>query len=639
MNIDTIHVGDCIPWLKGLPDDCADSCVTDPPYELGFMGKKWDGTGIAYSVEMWSEVLRVLKPGGFLLSFGGTRTYHRMACAIEDAGFEVRDMVQWLYGSGFPKSLSISKQLDSQEQKRRLEISNTLDKLEKVCIIEAWKTYSNAAKSAGIRFAKSGTGAGTVTIENASAAASVLPPVSLSRSNVDAIIAELGLSEAHHTYAEKSIVRNNADRKEKQDLAKSAASEQPSAQVKSMPIGIVQGDAKDLPSASTAQITKAGEALMTWLGKTKFSAETDTNALCAALTVALKHTILSRSKTFLRLDTAQQTELVSATNVTITESTAESLISFMVDTLRSKAIDKAAGAERAKVGTYKTPDGRDYTLEASCQRGYSKTTLSMGKDKGSERRIITKPATPEAKQWDGWGTALKPANEPICVARKPLSEKTVAKNVLKHGTGGINVDGGRINISAQDDIYAKNPHTVGTIGANGIYGAGKPSEYTVAKGRWPANVVLDEEAGRLLDEQSGGAGSTGGINKAGGCKFFMGGDKREAAMVRQNDTGGASRFFYCAKASKRERNMGCEGINNVHPCVKPTALMRWLCRLVTPPNGIILEPFAGSGTTCIAAIQEGFHYLGCEMDAEYVAIAEARIRAARQDTALFAGCD
>lgn len=333
----TLHQGHILDVLRGMPDASIEACVTDPPYEFGFMGKSWDASGISYSVEMWREVLRVLKPGAHLLTFGGTRTYHRMACAIEDAGFEIRDQMQWIYGQGFPKSRNIG---------------------------------------------------------------------------------------------------------------------------------------------------------------------------------------------------------------------------------------------------------------------------------------------------GGWGTALKPAHEPLCLARKPLSEPNVAANVLKHGTGALNIDGCRINPT----------------------------------GRWPANVMLDEEAGRLLDEQTGElvSGKPSGVRNSDGFRGRHRGNK--TAVSGFGDSGGASRFFYCAKASRAERDAGVEGMPEVarqaqgrdvvrvidrkdgrgpvpvnaqirpaanhHPTVKPVELMRYLCRLVTPPGGTVLDPLMGSGSTGVAALLEGFEFVGIELGAEFVEIARRRISGA-----------
>ena len=389
LELNKIHNIDCLDGLKLLDDNSIDSIVTDPPYELGFMGKAWDSTGIAYNVEVWQECLRVLKPGGHLLAFGGTRTYHRMACAIEDAGFEIRDQIQWIYGSGFPKSYNISK-----------------------------------------------------------------------------------------------------------------------------------------------------------------------------------------------------------------------------------GIDKKQGAEREVVGEYKHPTAKNG------KRTGSKSPFQAEDSPLDGSYQITTSTTNEAKQWDGWGTALKPANEPIVVARKPLSEKTVAENVLKWGTGGININdcrvgetGARNNGSKpREDGYAKND----------IYGKYKPTERVdYNQGRFPANVILDEEAGKMMDEQSGERKAGGKVKGSEPSKTGQNGIYHIWERVENqpfNDTGGASRFFYCAKASKKERGEG-----NNHPTVKPISLIKYLITLVTPPDGICLDPFEGSGTHSIACKELDFQYIGFELDEKYCQIAETRL--------------
>jgi len=348
--------GNSLDLLRELPADSVDSCVTDPPYELGFMGKKWDASGIAYSVELWREVMRVLKPGGHLLAFGGTRTHHRMVCAIEDAGFEIRDEMQWIYGSGFPKSLDVSK-----------------------------------------------------------------------------------------------------------------------------------------------------------------------------------------------------------------------------------AIDKAAGALRHESVRFCVAGRTDKNLPDPIVKGY----------------VRPDPTTPAARKWHGWGTALKPANEPICVARKPLIG-TVAENVLEYGTGAINVDAGRVeyaNAADGGDWERFNGHQSGLTIRKNLDG-GDPQIFAERvdngkqSGRWPANVLHD------------------------------GSDEVLAAF------GDAARFFYCAKASRRERDAGCEDERNGHPTVKPLALMQYLVRLVTPQGGTVLDPFTGSGTTGAAALESGCAFIGFELNPEYCEIANRRIEAA-----------
>lgn len=410
--------GDCRETLKTLAAESVSSIVTDPPYEIGFMGKGWDGSGVANDPALWAECYRVLKPGGHVLAFGAARTYHRMACAIEDAGFEIRDSLHWVYGSGFPKSHNVSK-----------------------------------------------------------------------------------------------------------------------------------------------------------------------------------------------------------------------------------GIDRAAGAEREVVGS------RPLTGNGKTMRSGFHQPDGSGNGETVKQDIlqITAPATDDAKRWEGWGTALKPAHEPIVMARKPLVG-TVAQNVLEHGTGALNIDGARIG--------APITHQAGRRGipsgtANYV-ASDKPSPWSETKtesGRWPANVLLTHST------------ECDGSECARDCAA------RE--IERQAET--ASRFYaqpewapgdyftsvYTPKAGKRERNAGLDGMatqfaptmgygiggkehdpetanpkQNHHPTVKPVALMRYLIRLVTPSGGLVLDPFLGSGTTAVAAIIEGFDWIGCELTAEYLPIIEGRCQWARENIEL-----
>jgi site-specific DNA-methyltransferase (adenine-specific) len=407
-------LGDCRDRLKELPDNSIDSIVTDPPYELGFMGKSWDASGVAYDVRVWQECLRVLKPGGHLLSFGGSRTYHRMACAIEDAGFQIRDQIMWVYGSGFPKSLNISK-----------------------------------------------------------------------------------------------------------------------------------------------------------------------------------------------------------------------------------AIDKAAGAEREVVGHTDPHDPRT-AMARSIYGGDIQEGAGIGNP-------ITAPATAEAELWDGWGTALKPAHEPIVLARKPL-DGTVANNVLTHGVGGINIDGCRVDYNGEKPSGWFDEKERTNAGFKLTAGSSSAITSVPSTGRFPANFIHDgsDEVLELFPDSKGGAypAKRGqAVNTA-----FASGQETEGGFRAMGDVGSAARFFYCAKASKKDRNEGLDGFEmvvaggmqgrqdgslgsvtmnkNHHPTVKPTDLMRYLCRLITPLNGTVLDPFTGSGSTGKAAMLEGFNFIGVEQSAEYIQIAKARIRAA-----------
>jgi site-specific DNA-methyltransferase (adenine-specific) len=276
----------------------------------------------------------------------------------------------------------------------------------------------------------------------------------------------------------------------------------------------------------------------------------------------------------------------------------------------SKAIDKAAGAQREVVGG--SANNRNRGLH-----DYN----SVG-DFGSDANI-TIPSTEAAKKWQGWGTALKPAVEPIVLARKPLIG-TVAENVLTHGTGALNIDATRIGADGGTKKGDKPTRSSLGVYGDGLNGGGTES---INAGRWPANILLDEEAAAMLDEQSGVSVSQAAIRqgqkKAEGWNLH----NRQPTESGHNDTGGASRFFYVAKAGRAERNFGLE--RNIHPTVKPVDLMRYLIRLVTPKGGTVLDPFMGSGTTAVAAIGEGVNWIGCEREPEYVAIIEARIAAAQ----------
>jgi DNA modification methylase len=397
MSTFTLYQGDCLDRLKELDDNSIDSIVTDPPYGLAFMGKKWDYD--VPSQEIWEECMRVLKPGGHLLSFAGSRTYHRMAVRIEDAGFEIRDQIMWVYGSGFPKSHNIGKGVDKQ-----------------------------------------------------------------------------------------------------------------------------LGNEREVVGLHERQNYKKGGAGFRQLGN---------------------------------------------------------------DELRN-----------------------DYYI-----------------DKGNS-------------PWEGWGTALKPAHEPIVMARKPF-KGTVVDNVLEWGTGGINIDGCRIAVDMNREGDNAKRMNKTYSGSSAIFGQadGDTTFDGYDKGRFPANIIFDEEAGKILDNQSGNKTGQRGVVKgtepSHSKKNAIYGDYSmvDGKYAEPKDgLGGASRFFYCPKANKSDRNEGMPepvpqftARQNIHPTVKPTNLMGYLIRLVTPKDGVVLDPFMGSGSTGKAAIREGFNFVGIEREEEYMEIAQQRI--------------
>ena len=425
MKINNVYVGDNIEVLKSFPDNSIDSVVTDPPYGLGkepdaievlqswittgyhevkgkgFMGKEWDA--FVPQPLFWKEIYRVLKQGGYVLSFAGTRTYDWIVMAVRLAGFEIRDMIAWLYGSGFPKSLDISK-----------------------------------------------------------------------------------------------------------------------------------------------------------------------------------------------------------------------------------AIDKSMGAKREVVGKHQRPAKSIYT----------QAQVEMSKDVN-----ITAPSTEEAKQWQGWGTALKPALEPIVMARKPL-DGTVARNILKHGVGGINIDASRVPTND------KATFPEGDYGESNFRNNIRTSDPN-PDGRFPANVIHDgsDEVVSLFPNSDGGTGEIKVYESYDNNIHFNA--SKNVNRISYADEGSASRFFYTAKASQEERNFGLYDFEkdvvtdgrtkpidnafnrgktkrkNTHPTVKPIELMRYLVRLVTPKNGICLDPYLGSGTTAIACEMEKFRWIGIELMPEYAEIAKARIGAVK----------
>jgi hypothetical protein len=462
------------------------------------------------------------------------------------------------------------------------------------------------------------------TPESGSVPEPVLLQANQESSDALALVAELSSIEALRTSevncnSAQSLAENSTT--ESRNLATSAASPPASLAAKlDIPNSSALQSAWDWPSESMVGNLKAAEALKTWLGRKPSSMQAVTNALCVALTEDLKLITLNQSKTFQGFNTTRQTDCASAISVTITESMAECLILFTVDTLRKQAIDKAAGAERTEVVGSKL--GRPgMAKDGSNQRSGFDAAFGEGEGLAMDHNVYA-PATPEAQQWDGWGTALKPALEPITVARKPF-KGTVAANVLEHGTGAINIDGCRVGTEEiEQGRFGR-----GVADSTSYHDGLKPTEKTVAVGRWPANLIHDgsDEVTELFPQTGISRGGNSQQINAGTGRYNWntGTDKAvpDGVDPGYGDSGSAARFFYCAKTSKRERGEG-----NNHPTVKPIALMRYLCRLVTPPGGTVLDPFMGSGSTGIAARAESFNFVGIELDPDYFAIAQQRIK-------------
>jgi DNA modification methylase len=537
-----IHAGNNLDILPTLPDNSVDSIVTDPPYELGFMGKKWDNSGIAYSVELWTECLRVLKPGGHLLSFGGTRTWHRVAVAIEDAGFDVRDSIAWMYGQGFPKSLNVGNS----------------DEFCDCNLIESRDEPEPQAQHE-MRYLPEHNVSPTLGVSGRMRA--VLQP---------------SLPEQVSPLAGWSKLPSTKDGGSKPSMEGRSVSASPQGELSANIDG-------PLPS------------------------RLDNNE-------ALKW----------------QDSVASSSDGTVAGPPSNS--------------DRVREPHRPRHDEQPSVESGDVSVKSRPQAGRSWQVCERC----------------NKSQVKGWGTALKPAFEPIVVARKPLIG-TVAANVLEHGTGALNIDGSRIGTT--DNLNGGAYAAEGTERNDG-WGMqrGEAGDYKQPTGRWPANVILDEYSAGELDEQSGVLKS--GELKAGrpvahtNVDFMQGLDTHTYSS--QASSGGASRFFYCAKASKRDRNEGLEELpkvktaamagnltdgqrlsgrgepiatperQNFHPTVKPTNLMRYLVKLVTPPGGTVLDPFTGSGSTGKAAILEGFDFIGIEMTEEYLPIIDARLKHAEQ---------
>jgi len=443
-------LGDCLKRLQDFPDCSIDSVVTDPPYGISFMGKRWDYD--VPSVEIWEQCLRVLKPGGHLLAFAGTRTQHRMAVRIEDAGFEIRDMIAWVYGSGFPKSLDVSKAID---------------------------------KAGG------------------------------------------------------ASPREQSEMLREKRLAAGLTREQVAER-----IGCTPSSVRDWEKGRARSVVAAVEFIVPSEGYREKLAD---------------------------------------------------LLGYSSDERR------LIGAASDRRG-----DGTGYGL------GHSGELRAGGN-------------TDAARQWQGWGTALKPALEPITVARKPLCG-TVAENVLTHGTGGINIDASRIPLNG--DYKCKANGRPSQTGLPDNYDSSKANQHSEV-GRWPANLIHDgsDEVTGVFPQVKGQQGAVSGKEPSGKTNTVYGQYQQRNKSTPRNDSGSAARFFYCAKANKKDR-----GKENTHPTVKPTDLMRYLCRLVTPPNGIVLDPFMGSGSTAIAAIRENFNFVGIEMLREHFETAKRRIIDERRKT-------
>ena len=566
--------GDNILSLKKLPENSIDSVVTDGPYGLSFMGKKWDYD--VPSVEFWKEVYRVLKPGGHVLSFGGTRTYHRMVVNIEDAGFEIRDQIMWLYASGFPKSHNIGKAVDKLngleiEKWPTIEMNNDSEvgKISKNlrCVV-CEKPLSSGNPCVCDRNYKAQNdweGWGTAMKPAQEIIAVAQKPEDLEGTALNLIYnIKNELWKLYVKIVEQSSELNQVEQKEVLDTAQCLVEKNTN----------IQDALKGLMDMSQLRLMEN----MSWN------------------IVLLWHTILE--------DLLQKMSRY-------TTSTKSNLI---IDLKTLKSLEWQNILENITQAKNNQTDGLNVNaLTAVVLFNALNVKLKDIQQHSVEDNVIYKEDKMDC------------LNEPICVARKPLSEKTIAENVLKWGTGGINIDGCRVGSEVRTTPVGSDDNRDDET----LFGLNKTTHHErieTTEGRFPANIILDEIAGEFLDEQSGVSDYSKKKDGKPGGKTFGGSDMKATEGYWPKDKGGASRFFYQAKVSKQERNMGLdESVKSNHPTMKPVSLMAYLCRLITPPNGIVLDPFMGSGSTGIAAQLEGFRFVGMEMDTDYMKIAEARI--------------
>jgi DNA modification methylase len=586
-----LHSGDCLELLATLPDNSVDSIVTDPPYGLSFMGKKWDYD--VPKVEIWKECLRVLKPGGHLLAFAGTRTQHRMAVRIEDAGFEIRDMIAWVYGSGFPKSLDVSKAIDKAagverdvlgvDPVRFARLKNQING--SVSTGEQWEHGGRDVNltATATEAAKQWSGWGTAlkpSLESLTVATKPLDPLGHCSKMIENLTKGIESCRQNASNAEKSSRHTQAELTEARanTVLENAA----------IPI-----------AANLVNGTETGRV-------DDISSKVDTLALAQEQEHTALSTFLSWKNTLVGVLNAMKMSTTGTAFETITD---WKILSFCLSQITPDTITKAKF----------NPSG----LNVDVLRATEYLNVSLALLQNTLALSVLAPAMSQEAE-NCRGVDVKPNLNPCIMARKPLIG-TVAENVLAHGTGALNVDGCRVE-GAPPSV----PQPVFNSPTGRIYGMktgeGRNGEMSQAAGRWPANLIHDgsEEVLAAFPQAPGQQGDlkeTGRPRPSSGRFGDMAPPHAHAARIETDKS--AARFFYCAKASKRDRDEG-----NNHPTVKPTELMRYLCRLVTPPGGVVLDPFTGSGSTGKAAILEGFRFLGAEMNPEYVAIAKARIDAA-----------
>lgn len=721
----SLHRGDCLDVLRRMDDASVHAIVTDPPYGLskepdvaevlahwlagddyehgggGFMGKTWDSFVPGPSV--WRECLRVLKPGGHLLCFAGSRTVDLMGISIRLAGFEIRDQIQWIYGC-----LSEDTEILVNGEWERYQNIKEGDLA--LCYDNEHDTFSWRPIERVVSFGFSDTAFRLVgdrtdqiitpnhrclverngsyvfeTAQEASRQRQALVPV---LEGLLDLLHDLPLLNEGTGTTEQDLLSGMLGGFDQPLQQREGATEhQRDAGVSNLP--------QEVQTASVQQDGKQTTILLTEMPREEGRRSTERD--CIERPTGVDRGV----QTFGQGEDVwtQQPGMEGRCDVLpqereIQERQVRQMPTRVHGNVSQGRVRHGASTPGGYGGRSDTDPGRDRSSRGSrpneqrhwesalvqdeqrpqevrasrftssdlvriepeqydgvmwCvtvptgafvarRKGKMFVTGNSGFPKAqSIGKTIDKAHGVDGKEWDGWATALKPAHEPIIVARKPLSvggrRATVATNVLTHGTGAMNIDASRIGFaSAADEAETKTKNRHGDFGSDtgsayiyGDFSSVVPVNYS-APGRWPANVVLDPEAGEVLDGQSGTTSSRVGVPRssvAPGDGWGM-----TATGAEYNDSGGASRFFYCAKASKSERNTDLPpGNRNTHPTVKPVKLMEYLVRLVTPAGGTVLDPYMGSGTTLVAAARLGFDSIGIDRDDdnEYLPIARMRL--------------
>ena len=576
-------LGDCLEVMRTMPDASVDAVVTDPPYGLSFMGKKWDYD--VPSVDVWAECLRVLKPGGHLLAFAGTRTQHRMAVRIEDAGFEIRDMIAWVYSQGFPKSLDVSKAIDKAAGAEREVVGpgrwngvKGSNDAQADCLIRPGGKHDETAPATPE--AQQWEGWGTALKPSFESVTWATKPMG---------------TEGYCAKILENLVELEAQCLQIASAAASSSRPTPAGSPEAK-IASAQDPAAIRHAEDQARKTATGEA-----GATSSPADTSASTLAAA-SIALS--IVSSWRQTLEGVSAREKTSTTATESSTT--TDWKTLSCCLSQITPESIIQACSV----------PGG--FSANASTAERIFSASLALLQ--ATHTLSAIEPATwrdLDARR----GEAVSPSLDPCILARKPL-EGTVAANVLEHGTGGINVDGCRVAHDEDCRMMAPSQANISNPSEKHRQ-AGRREAVLELKpgGRWPANLITDgsDEVVGLFPQTAAGSHAQKPTHSSNAA--FGGGRYDNSSCY--GDIGSAARFFYTSKASRDDRSDG-----NTHPTVKPTDLMRYLCRLVTPPGGVVLDPFMGSGSTGKAAMLEGFDFIGIEREPQYHAIAEQRIRRA-----------